>query len=103
MMTWPAPAVPLSELHRIQHWCKEHALDHPVEHELWDAVLTVWLMGWIGWLPTWVLDAWWAGVPCVLGMLAPSLYIGWRTQAHALKRLRCDWIRQPPEVDAPSR
>jgi hypothetical protein len=98
MMTWSAPTVPLSELHRIQHWCKEHALDHPVEHELWDAVLTVWLMGWVGWLPTWVLDAWWAGVLCVLGMLAPSLYVGWRRHAHALNRLRCDWILKPPEL-----
>lgn len=96
MFTWLAPAVSFSELHRIKQWCEDHALDHPIEHNLWDAVMTTWFMGWVGWLPTWVLDAWWASAPCVLGMLAPSLYIGWRTQAHLRNRLRCDWIVLPP-------
>lgn len=97
MITWPAPAVSFSELHRIKRWCHEHAQDHPIEYELWDAILTIWLMGWIGWVPTLVLDAWWASLPCVLGTLAPSLYIHWRTQAHRLRRLRCDWLRKQPE------
>lgn len=88
-------AVPLSELHRIRRWHVEHAQDHPLEYQLWDAVLTSWLMGWVGWLPTWALDAWWAAVPCVLGMLAPGLYVGWRARAHARHRLRCDWLDVP--------
>lgn len=88
-------AVPLSELHRIRRWHVEHAQDHPLEYQLWDAVLTSWLMGWVGWLPTWALDAWWAAVPCVLGMLAPGLYVGWRARAHRRQRLRCDWLDVP--------
>lgn len=88
-------AVPLSELHRIRRWHVAHAHNHPLEYQLWDAVLTSWLMGWVGWLPTWALDAWWAAVPCVLGMLAPGLYVGWRARAHAQHRLRCDWLRVP--------
>ncbi|MFZ3128272.1 MAG: hypothetical protein WA136_09675 [Rhodoferax sp.] len=87
--------VPLSELHRIRRWHVEHAQDHPLEYQLWDAVLTSWLMGWVGWLPTWALDAWWAAVPCVLGMLAPGLYVGWRARAHVRHRLRCDWLDVP--------
>lgn len=88
-------AVPLSELHRIRRWHVEHAQDHPLEYQLWDAVLTSWLMGWVGWLPTWALDAWWAAVPCVLGMLAPGLYVGWRARAHVRQQLRCDWLDVP--------
>lgn len=87
--------LPLHELHRIKRWHMEHAKDHPLEYETWDAVLTLWFMGWVGWLPTYVLDAWWAALPCVLGMLAPQLYVGWRAHCHMLHRLRCDWLEVP--------
>lgn len=97
MITWFASAIPLSQLHHISRWHLEHALDHPVEHQMWDAVLASWLMGWLGWLPTWILDAWWASVPCLLGMLAPRLYVGWRARAKALNRLRCDWLAEPQQ------
>lgn len=92
MITWLAPAISITELHRIKRWQVDHALEHPVEYEIWDAVLTTWFMGWVGWLPTWVLDAWWASGPCLLGMLAPRLYVSWRARAHAQHRLRCDWL-----------
>ena len=48
--------------------------EHPLEFQLWDAVMTCWFMGWVGWLPTFALDAWWA-------------------RAHTLNKLRCDWIK----------
>jgi hypothetical protein len=51
MVPWLTQAVPSTELHRIRQWHVEHALDHPVEYQLWDAVLTSWLMGWVGWHP----------------------------------------------------
>ncbi len=93
MLTWLAPAVPISELHRIRRWHVENAQEHPLELQLWDAIITCWLMGWVGWLPTFILDAWWASPLCVLGMLAPSLYISWRTRAHNRHTLRCEWIK----------
>ena len=93
MFTWLAPSVPVSELHRIRKWHVDHEQDHPLEMQVWDAVITCWFMGWVGWLPTYALDAWWAGPLCLLGMLAPSLYITWRARAHALNKLRCDWIK----------
>ena len=94
MFAWRAPAVPISELHRIRKWHVEHAQDHPLEFQLWDAVITCWLMGWVGWLPTFALDVWWSGPLCLLGMLLPSMYIAWRTRADALNKLRCDWIKR---------
>ncbi len=93
MFTWRAPAVPFSELHRIRRWHVEHEQDHPLEYQLWDAVITCWLMGWVGWLPTFALDAWWASGPCLIGMMLPSLYVSWRTRAHATNRLRCEWAK----------
>lgn len=103
MLSWLRHSVSLAELQNIKRWHVEHAFDHPVELQLWDAVLAAWLMGWIGWVPTWVLDAWWAAPPLLLGMLMPRLYVGWRAQAHAMQRLRCDWIalhRQPENRSA---
>ncbi len=41
----------LNELQRIKQWHVHHRQDHPLEYHLWDAMLTLWLMGWVGWLP----------------------------------------------------
>lgn len=92
MLSWLSLSITLDLLQTVKQWHVEHAADHPIELQLWDAVLASWLMGWIGWLPTWVLDAWWAAPPLLLGMMAPRLYIGWRAKAHASRRIRCDWI-----------
>ena len=85
-------SIPLTDLHAIKKWHVAHKSEHPLEYELWDAVLTVWLMGWIGWLPVYVLEAWWAIPLCAAGMVTPRLYVTWRQQAHAQCRLRCDWF-----------
>jgi hypothetical protein len=82
----------LAEIHRIKRWHVEHRDQHPLEYQLWDAVLCLWLMGWIGWLPVFVLDVDWAWPLCLLAMSAPRLYVAWRRHAHRLRRLRCDWL-----------
>jgi len=85
-------AVPLNELQRIKKWHVAHKADHPLEYHLWDAVLTLWLIGWIGWLPALALDEWWAMTLCAVAILAPRLYVNGRLRAHENHRLRCDWI-----------
>lgn len=92
MLPWLTHSVSLAELQSIKRWHVENAQNHPLELQLWDVVLTNWLMGWLGWLPVWILEAWWAAPALLLGMLMPRLYVGWRVQAHHLRRLRCDWI-----------
>jgi hypothetical protein len=82
----------LALLQRIKQWHVNHRHDHPVEYHMWDAMLTLWLMGWIGWLPTFALDAVWAAPLCVVGIAAPTLYIAWRVRAHQRHKLRCDWV-----------
>lgn len=83
----------LDQLQSIKRWHVAHRHDHPVEYHLWDTMLTLWVMGWVGWLPTYALDTWWAMPLCALAMAAPSLYVSWRMWAHRTRRLRCDWIR----------
>lgn len=82
----------LQEMQRIKQWHVSHRGDHPLEYQLWDAMLTLWIMGWVGWLPAFAFDALWAAPLCVLAIAAPTLYAGWRSRAHRAHRLRCDWL-----------
>ncbi|MGM9428116.1 hypothetical protein [Hydrogenophaga sp. MI9] len=82
----------LAELQRIKQWHVDHREDHPLEYHLWDAMLTVWVMGWMGWLPAMAMHALWALPLCVAGIVLPRLYVEWRERAHAAHRLRCDWL-----------
>ena len=82
----------LTELQRIKHWHVVHRLEHPLEYHLWDSMLTLWMVGWVGWLPSYVFELLWAMPLCMLSMAAPSLYTAWRNKAHREHRVRCDWI-----------
>jgi len=81
----------IDELQRIKKWHVAHRADHAVEYHVWDALLTVWVMGWVGWLPAFALNALWSMPMCALGMAAPGMYVAWRLKAHREGRLRCDW------------
>jgi hypothetical protein len=86
-----ASTLTLSELQRIKRWHVAHKRDHPLEYQLYDGVLTLWVMGWVGWLPAFAFEAPWACLLCALGMAGPTLYIRWRVRAHLANKLRCDW------------
>jgi len=83
----------IAELQRIKQWHVCHRQDHPVEYHLWDAMLTCWLIGWVGWIPAFAFDALWAAPLLATAMSAPTLYVTWRMRAHRARRLRCDWLR----------
>ena len=83
----------LAELQRIKQWHLRHRSDHPVENHLWDMMLTLWLAGWVGWIPAFAFDALWAAPVLAVAMSAPTLYASWRLRAHRAHRLRCDWMR----------
>lgn len=83
----------LDELQRIKQWHVDHRSSHPVEYHLWDGMLTLWLMGWVGWVPALAFEQLWPLPLCLLAMAAPSLYVTWRFKAHRRHRVRCDWIR----------
>ena len=83
----------LNELQRIKKWHVAHRNEHPVEYHLWDAMLTLWVMGWVGWLPAYAFEQFWSMPLCVLATAAPSMYVAWRMKAHRAQKLRCDWLR----------
>jgi hypothetical protein len=82
----------LDELQRIKQWHMRHR-NHPVESHIWDAMLTLWMAGWVGAIPALAFEALWALPLCVTAILAPTLYASWRLKAHQARRLRCDWVR----------
>ena len=84
----------IARLQRIKKWHVTHRDDHPLEYQIWDAMLTCWVMGWIAWLPALALDAEWAFPFCILGVCLPGLYARFRLSAHQALRLRCDWADQ---------
>ncbi|SFU85022.1 hypothetical protein SAMN05216350_106174 [Polaromonas sp. YR568] len=84
--------ITLAQLQRVKDWREAQRGAHPVECQIWEAILTVWLMGWMGWLPAYAFEAVWAYPLCVLGILAPRLYVYMRAKAHVSGHLRCDWL-----------
>ena len=86
--------VSLNKLQRIKKWHVAHKADHPLEYQLLDLVLILWVVACVGWLPAFALDEEWLLPFCLLGMVLPNIYIGWRVEAHKHQRLRCDWLNQ---------
>ncbi|MFD0667702.1 hypothetical protein ACT80S_08280 [Ramlibacter sp. MAHUQ-53] len=83
----------LDELYRIRLWHLAHRREHPVESHLWDGVLTLWILGWMGWLPAFATgEAIWFAPLGLLAMRLPDAYRSWRSRAHQSHRLRCDWL-----------
>ncbi len=81
----------LTRLQRIKAWLREHRKEQAVEYAVFDHVLTLWLMGWVGALPCLILALWWLLPLCVLAAHAPRMYLTARLRWHAQGHLRCDW------------
>ena len=82
----------LKQLNAFKRWHVAHRNDHPVEYQFCDAVLSLWVAGWVGLLSAMILRA--------LGLLpflfaaawAPDLYHALRRSLHHHGWLRCDWL-----------
>lgn len=90
------PLITLNEIQRIKLWQVAHRREQPMEYRLWEAVLTIWVMGCVGWLPLLIVQAWWLVPLLALATFAPQIYVSWRTQACRAQRLRCDWLTPLP-------
>ena len=84
--------ITLAQMQLLKKWHAAQQGRCPFETAVWESVLTVWLMGWIGWLPAFAFDAPWTYPLCLLAMFAPRLYVDWRLRLHEMRRLRCDWL-----------
>ena len=82
----------LQQLSAVKRWHQTHRHEAALEYQLWDAILTCWVLGWVG-LPAAVVLAPRGGlVACALLFCAPELYVALRTWLHRRRRLRCDWL-----------
>jgi len=82
----------LNQLVAMKAWMVAHRRGQPVEYHAWDAVLTLWLMGWMGAPAFIVLDNLWAELACVSLFFVPHAYLRLRRRLHRRQRLRCDWL-----------
>lgn len=85
--------IPLVQLQRVKNWHSAHPDAHPVEQQVWDAVITMWVMGWLSWLPAWIFGATWVYPLCIFGLLAPKIYVRLRALAQKRGSLRCEWLQ----------
>lgn len=79
------------QLSAIQIWHRRHGR-HAVEAWAWDAVVMLWLLGWVATPVLLLLGELMllAAVPLLL--LAPAAYAALRRRLHRRGRLRCDWL-----------
>ncbi|HEY4067527.1 MAG TPA: hypothetical protein VGM74_11565 [Burkholderiaceae bacterium] len=81
----------LRQFHALKVWHGQHGRK-PVERNVWDAVLTVWLLGWVGAPTAFLLQLGWAEIACASVLFLPGLYVALRRSLHRRHWLRCDWI-----------
>lgn len=88
-----------AQLTAMKAWQVAHRAAQPVEYHACDAVLTLWLVGWMGAPAMVVLDQPWAVLACVALFFAPRHYVALRRTLHRRGQLRCDWLEA---VESPS-
>ena len=82
----------LNQFHALKLWHTRHCRDAPLEKNVWDLVLMVWLAAGAGLPAVLLLGLPLVGVGCVALLFLPRAYVAWRTRLHRNGTLRCDWI-----------
>ena len=82
----------LQQFHALKVWHRRHWRDHPVEKNIWDSILTLWVTGWVGGPAALLIGVPWAEAASIAVLFLPGLYVALRTRLHRNGRLRCDWI-----------
>lgn len=82
----------LQQLATVKRWHQTHHRERSVEYQLWDLMLTFWVLGWIGLAPAALLAPEPGLAACFLLYFAPSLYVRLRARLHRQGKLRCDWL-----------
>jgi hypothetical protein len=82
----------LQQFQELKIWHSRQGNRHPVERAIWDAVLTMWMIGWVGGATAFILKQGWVELACVSVIFLPGVYVSVRRWLHNKRRLRCDWI-----------
>ena len=85
-------AMTLDQLHELRLWHQRHVHDRPLEKHVWDTVLTLWMMGWVGGPTALLIHMRWAAIVCLALLFLPGAYVWLRRKLHRAHVLRCDWI-----------
>ena len=82
----------LRQMSSLKRWHAAHRERAPVEYHVWDTVLTLWVVGWVGVPPALMLHWRWAVLTCAVMFFAPPVYVRLRAYLHRHGWLRCDWL-----------
>lgn len=82
----------LQQFQDLRVWHLRQGHRHPIERSLWETVVTVWLLGWIGTPTAFLLHLGWAEAACLGVLFLPGRYVALRRRLHRTRRLRCDWM-----------
>ena len=82
----------LQQFQDLKVWHQRHGSRQPVEKALWDTVLTVWLLSWVGAPTAFLRHLGWADLACLSVLFLPGFYVAMRRRLHDRHRVRCDWI-----------
>jgi len=82
----------LQQLSTLKQWHVAHRREHPLEFQAWDAMLTLWLLGWFGLPAAALLGELYVVIACSALVFAPALYVRLRRRLHLRRQLRCDWL-----------
>jgi hypothetical protein len=82
----------LQQIWGVRRWHSHHQRRRPVECQVWDTVLTLWVIGWAGLPVSALLGQPVAASGCLAGLAAPSVYLSLRRWLHGTRRVRCDWL-----------
>ena len=82
----------LTQFQDLRHWHLRHWHDQPLEKQLWDSVLTLWVIGWVGGPAALLLREPGFMLLCLALLFLPQAYVALRRSLHRRKRLRCDWL-----------
>jgi hypothetical protein len=82
----------LNQLNSLKNWHLRQGMNKRIEWQMWEGVLTLWLLGWTGIPAAMLADAAWMPLACMGLIAVPSAYVWLRSQLHRRGRLRCDWL-----------
>ena len=82
----------LQQYHSLKVWHRRHWRNHPVEKNLWEAILTLWVTGGVGLPVALLVDSPWSTAASLVVLFLPGRYVALRTRLHQSGRMRCDWI-----------
>ena len=82
----------LQQMSAVKRWHITHHRQGSVEYQVWDGMLTCWMLGWMGVPPAMLLAPVLGAALCLALIHAPSVYVAVRRRLHRRGRLRCDWL-----------